>query len=341
MFLLLAACSEDPYVRYIYPYSSDLKKVSITNVGYDSLLIESHENLVLDIPVIDSLQIGYIDSNHFNLIDNIPFTLDDDPMGENLLSFSHGFKVPPNYLYVPLRLKLSVDEKTIEMDTLSPTFKYPYMNAQPYLTSVSLLTQYWQNIFILDDFDLEYPYFAYRYSGSDGQYVLNMETHQTDHYGYPSGESLTLHGDSLYFDHGRLYVVINLLTGISQPMAYVADIVNTIVGLEVYNDTIYVGISSHEIHRFTLGGEFIDTLATPKIPYAISIEDDTVYTTAYTSNKIYSWPLHDSSWENTKRYTSPTNHHYSVKVRNGYLYYHDYEKIYIGYIHKSELMEYE
>ncbi|MBT5760455.1 MAG: hypothetical protein HOI55_12455 [Candidatus Marinimicrobia bacterium] len=32
----------------------------------------------------------------------------------------------------------------------------------------------------IEDFDYDYPYFAYRYFGSSGMYVLNMETYHQE-----------------------------------------------------------------------------------------------------------------------------------------------------------------
>ncbi|MBT5363869.1 MAG: hypothetical protein HOL10_06370 [Candidatus Marinimicrobia bacterium] len=336
--------------RIFLPNSADLKKINFEQVYYDSLKIISGDYFYLDTENVDFFIIGLNDSGRFLPIDTLPFEIETDPLKGYKYSFNHTFQIPIHFLFAPISFYVVTGDNEVSIDTLFPMYKYPYQNTQAFLTNENLMETIMTDKPRIEDFDYDYPYFAYRYFGSSGMYVLNMETYHQENFGYPSGTALSILGDSLFFDGHNSLVVFDIPnysydidTGFTGKLLQLYWNDFSSMGIDVYNDTIYVGglfenqpNSGFGFKRYTLSGVFIDTLHSQTWPYCFSIENNKVMTSW--SDKIFEWPLNEP--QNISTYLSPSVNTSSAKTINGYVYFSDYDKNYIGYLPRGALIEF-
>ncbi len=137
--LLLFSCKRDINSsvlseKLVRPQSETLGKINIVQTGYDSLIIQNSENLILKSRSVSIIRLFKKENSKY-VLTNTQIPEYSGSYGSYTMKFKFKIYVPENVLFCNFKLQFVLfDSSKVEIDTSATTCQYPYKNAEIFYT---------------------------------------------------------------------------------------------------------------------------------------------------------------------------------------------------------------
>lgn len=320
------------------PTKSELSKFFIKQTYYDSLQVGSETEIVLEEQSVEQIIFGSIENGNFLPEDTlIPgYT----PSGNHFfLLFQIDKQLNKNLRVYEFLLRFVLtNSDTIDVDTLAPTFKYPYESAEVFITTEEVAAA---PIFF-QDIDMNESDFFFHPTSAYGLYHYNFNSGSTTELvGYPSGNFIAHDSICVFYEIGwpseifRYNLQQDTTDLVIDLSTFTFDYIN---GLEIYNGILYAllySTPSSFLAKFDLQGNFLETISYPKNTIFMTIKNDILYSIDPVKGSLSRFDL------NTQTYLAdrslPTIEWEGIRIVGDNFYFVDFYKKMIGMIPLSEL----
>jgi len=319
------------------PTKAELSKFFINQTYYDSLQMGSETEIILEEQSVEQIIFGSIENGNFVVEDTLVPGYQQNG-GQFYLLFQIDKQLDRALRYYEFMLRFVLtNSDTVDVDTLAPTFKYPYESAEVFITieQITIEPHFFQ------DFDMNETDFFYHPTGPLGLYQYNFTSGSTNELvGYSSGNCIAQ--DSIYVFYEVVGFAIyryhlekdttDLEVNLSQ---FNYDYIS---GLEIYDGILYVlfyDSFSPFLVKFDLDGNLLETIAYSKNTTFMTIKDDILYSIDLTKDGLSRFDLNTQNFLSDK--SLPTLEWEGIRIVGENFYYVDYYKTMIGVIPLSEL----
>jgi len=332
--VLVFSCERDtnPLKAIPQPSMSDLNKIILQQIDYDSLLVKNAEELKLEDKSVHRIIFGEKTSTAFVIKETIlPRYSNVD--GKFQLNFEFRTAVAPTVLKYKFTIRFELENSAfIDVDTIHTMINYPYESSRIFYLWDDFLKP---SIPDIQDFDVTDSNLFYHPYGPLGLYEYN----------FPSGinVSLMLYVGGDYISADSIFVTadvehdainrFNLQADSVDLMVDLTAYVNYIMGVEIYKEHIYVLSDNNELLKFDLDGNLIETIPYQKWTYSLAIHNDIVY--SLEGAEISRFDLATESFLEGKKV--PSGDTETIKIHNNRLYFSDYDRRYIGVMQLSDI----
>lgn len=319
------------------PTKAELSKFFVKQTYYDSLQIGSETEIVLAEQSVEQIIFGSIESGNFVVDDTLIPTY--QPSGNQFyLLFQINKQLDRNLRFYEFMLRFVLtNSDTVDVDTLAPTFKYPYESAEVFITIEQVTTA----PHFFQDFDMNETDFFYHPTSAYGLYQYNFLSGST--------EELVRYGSGNYIAQDSIYVfyevagfaifryhlekdTTDLEINLSQ---FNYDYIS---GLEIYDEILYVlfyDSFSPFLAKFDLDGNLLETVPYSKNTIFITIKNDILYSIDHTKDSLSRFDLNTQTYLSDK--SLPTLEWEGIRIVGENFYFVDFYKKMIGVIPLSEL----
>ncbi len=307
------------------PSMEEVSRVSINQSGYDMLTVQSNDDFILPDSNMIMVQIGYYRQDTLHLIcEQVPqFT---DINGRQRVQFKMIFSVDASTLYFPLTVRyLFKGCNQLEIDSTMVMCRYPYVNSYVVLRWSDISDEKYTYV---NDFDMrgDYLYYLNRFSNKIYEYRLsdgsNREIVSLAGANYMSSDS-----DYIFITDGDLYTIYRF--------DLKNDSLNNIVsfnykhfgGIVARNKRLFVDQRESRLYEYDYSGTLLETFPDVLTGETLALQENTLYS-AYPYQYITRYDLNAGIRLDSR--PLPTMHTDAVKIVNGYLYFSDHTKDFLG-----------
>lgn len=352
LFFLPFSCNKTtgPVLPNVTTTEAELANFQVIIADYDSVVFKSNTDLLLEDKDIKGILLGSIVNDVFEpeqAIAPVFFNAGD--------KYKLGFEIPAkvdkeiyhkNYV---IRFKMT-DDSYIDINAPVDFYKYPYENAEIFLTKeeVESFTDRCQDIAVKES----KLYFFGGGGGWPGEYDLTSKTKML-YPDYGGGDFITTNNSYAFYNGGPIQIVkYNFEEGILDSVFIIADIETAlnkslfVAGLTIEDDVLYVLLVENEtghpyLIKFEDGFSNIITtdLGTENTgwPYFLSHNNNIFYCYDYKTFVINRYDLSADSFLTPIK--SPTLDLTGMDFYGGRFYYSDWNRIAIFSIPVSDLMD--
>jgi hypothetical protein len=328
--------------KLVRPQSETLGKINIVQTGYDSLIIQNSENLILKSRSVSIIRLFKKENSKFVLTSTqIPEY--SGSYGSYTMKFKFKIYVPENVLFCNFKLQFVLfDSSKVEIDTSATTCQYPYKNAEIFYTYDELPYPEEKKWRLAEDIDFEGDKFYYRNSGG-GIYEIDETTGACKIiFDYVAHNYIAVEAENLYYtvDPYTIYK-LNLTNGnntkflqFGHSYAYPPD--SGITGIEAEDEAIYITTSGGYLFEFDTSGNFKKSFPYSRWTYFLTKYENRLFSVDKDSYMIKVYNLTTQTFENDL--LPPSLYLVAIRIKHGYFYYSDFKKRYIGKIPLKDII---
>ena len=349
VFIILFSCNKTtgPVFPDVTTTEAELANFQVIIADYDSVVFKSNDNLLIKNKDVYGILLGSLVNGVFEseqAIAPVFFNAGD--------KYKLGFEIPAkvdkeiyqkNYV---IRFKMT-DDSYIDINASVDFYKYPYENAEIFLTKeeVESFADRCQDIAVKES----KLYFFGGGGGWPGEYDLTSKTKML-YPDYGGGDFMTANESYAFYNGGPIQIVryniekdsVDITFFISSPLS----VEFSLVGLAVYNSQLYVLYKEYETRHLFLAQMSLDfeTIKTFDLesgdtgwPYFLSISGDIAFFYDYINYNINRFDLSSNSY--LEPIKSPTLDLTGMDFYEDRFYYSDWNRKAIFSIPLSDLMD--
>lgn len=331
---------------YVAPEREVLAKFAIIQSSYDSLKITNKNDLILMTKSVEKIQIGKKTDALFEMLD------ETTPVYTGFLKSYHlkfmlSCVVPDTALYFPITIRFVLkDSSLVDFDSLALLYHYPYISTQIFMCWDELPENHYQRD--IQDFDLKNDILYFHPYSSYGLYQYDLANKSTKElYDYGAGDFIVQDGDYVFMDvdHFRIYRY-NLLTNESQKiLEFSGWHTDDIWGLEAYHDSLFVlRMRSADMYPileiYDYNARLLDSITNYNSHYYsfyLTIHDNVLYS-GTGGPTLSRYDLKSRSYLDSR--PKPSGDTEAIRFIDGFLYFTDYQRRYIGRTSMDEIINY-
>lgn len=307
------------------PSLQEVSRISITQSGYDTLTVQSKEDFILADSNLTMVQIGYYWQDTLQLIcEQAPqYTEVND---RQRVQFKMSFSVDAGTLYLPLAVRYVFKGcKQLEIDSTVVMCHYPYVTSEVVLRWADINDE--SHIYI-NDFDLrgEYLYYLNRISHSVYEYNLNDGGSRML---FKLGEANFLCADSdfvfLTAEHDGIYRYDLRTDSLKKIVSFYYT--PYFGGIVAATKRLYADQYDTKLHVYDYDGNPLETISGLSTFLSLGIDQNIIYS-VYFNHLLSRYDLDTGSKLDSR--PLPTANTNAIKVHNGYLYFTDKSKDFLG-----------
>jgi hypothetical protein len=343
----LSACAQHvsaPEEEYLVDASTIRGVLAVDQIDYDTLRLYSTQKIYIpsESPQISRIHAGTQSTSGFQELFWVAPTRTVETGGWEY-SFDVHMAMDPTKVTLPVRLRFEFSDQTFEdVDTLMPTYLYPYLSAEAFLTEAVLIGG---NPISFQDIDRNSTTLFFHPVGPYGLYAFDILSRQTRMLAdYPAGDYITTDSGYVFYENSGSYLYrYNLQTDTTDlTIPFIAP-PKVIHGMAARGGTLYIYYAPETgtptfLARLTLSGALLDTI--PYSPsggngYYLATDGTIVYSRDFEGRKISRFELATQTFLSDVQ--SPNISLDGFAVFADRLYFTDYAKRMIGVVPIGDL----
>lgn len=331
--LFLSACKENPVTVELPPRPNpNLSDITYKQIDYDLYSVRHASGSTFISDSIIAVSIGIVDSTGFRVKDSLSSTRDNLNNTFRLDFYAVcAFDISKPEINIRVRYYTQSGQWT-DHDSALSTMKYPYPG-----TELAWLSSPW----FVEDIDIDGSLI---YGQNDfGVFIYDMSTQTTRTIRPNSYEAIAVvDGRYVFYDHVNWSIYRYDLVTDSMTLFIHHQSGRFLLGLEYYNSELYELLYENptiSLLKYDLSGQLLDSTVINRQVSRMSIQDGIAYFHAWASpREIYSYDLSTHTFLQT--FKAPAKDHEGIRVRNGFVYYSDFDKKAVGRFPFDELSVY-
>ena len=339
---LILSCSDDSTSPQEEPITPEWRNFVIHYVDYDSLQIESKDTLKVENQSIERVVLSYKDGSVYVPQDSVEpaYVPDGDKF---FLNYAFSKKIDHSVISLNFRINYILnDGSEVKIDTTALMLKYPYKNANVFVTVNNLGLSY--NVYF-EDIDLNAKNLFFHPSGPMGIYEYNILAQTTTElHNYSSGNSIAHDSDYVFYETAAYSIYRFNLDADSVDLKFDLSSIDYdwIQGLECYNGHLY-GIfqkgSTSSLVQFDYSGNIVSTKPYVSDSYFLTIYNDIAYSITKENDKwvLGRYDLNSETSLESRQLPTKISEMEGIRIYEDYFYFADWGRQVVGYIPLSDI----